>query len=172
MERGLPIPSSLGYRRLLFTLVLCYKLEKSGHSFLAGALFCFQAPVWFVWPVFLGIYIMFNQRKGGYRNVLDTSQISRQKRQELEQLNLKQVKIKTPCPRICKAYALLSDFDIILVRINRVTASVQRLPGPNPFYQDEFGNRCSLGPGESVRMEHMAIKDGYLGGTPISETRL
>lgn len=153
---------------LLLALLFSYKLKKSGHSVLAGVLLCFQVAVWFLWPLFLGIYIIHEQRKKGYRIDLNVNQLSMQRRQEFEQLNLKCVKIKTACPRrICKAYALVSDSDIILVRINRITASVQKLLGPE-LYQDEFGNRYSLRPGGTVRMEHMVSKAGYLGGVPIN----
>jgi len=154
---------------LLLALFFSFKLKKSGHSALAGILLCFQVAVWFLWPLFLGIYIIHEQRKNGYKITLNADQISGQRRQELEQLELKQVKIETPCPcRICKAYALVSDSDIILVKINRITASVQKLPRSDLLYQDEFGNIYSLRSGGTVRMEHMVSKAGYLGGAPIN----
>lgn len=158
---------------LLLTIFFSYQLKKSGHSVLASTLVCFQVPVWFLWPLFLVAYIIHNQRKNSYKITLNADQISGQRRQDLEQMNLRQVKIETPCPRrICKAYALVGDSSIILVRINRVNASVKKLPGPSSLYQDKFGNRYSIHPGGAVRMEHMVIKDGYLGGVPFDKIRL
>lgn len=149
---------------LLFTLFVCYRLEKSHHAFLAGLLFCFQLPFWILWPILWLVYIMQDSEK----IVLTGREL---RRRNLEGMKLKQVRIDVPCPRrVCKAYALISDGkepgEIVLVRVNRTTASVEKLAGQ--FYEDEFGNRYSIGSGGSVRMVHMTTKEGYFAGAPLS----